>query len=683
VVVIAIASFRYNIQDTETLSRNYTARLLREVNRSIDSYILNTKSISFVVVENSDVCDLMSYYDSLRGNKPDEPAPDEIADVKARASLHLNTLAKTRNDITNIAIISKYGDVVLNDSGKEVNPHSDYNLMDWYLKPMSYKDDIVVSPSHVQRLVKGEYRWVISISKAILDPKTGYVTGIMLIDLNYRSIERICEDVQLGRTGYVYLVDGKESLIYHPQQQLIFSGIKHELPKREFISSERGGYARLEAEGKIYLRNDSEVTGWSAIGVVNTKELAGNIESPIKFYVVLTVIAIAFSAVAAVMISTNITMPIKKLESTMRRVEQGDLEVQVEISGNDEIGHMGNAFNSMIVKVGGLMERMVAEEEEKRLSEIKALQAQINPHFLYNTLETIIWMSAAGKNDDVVNVASALAQLFRTSISRGKSLAPLSVEIKSIESYLTIQKMRYKDKLDYGICIPKPLLGMMVPKLILQPIVENAIYHGVKPRDEGGSITIGARQEEGLLIISVSDDGVGMTPEQAANLFMPKQNDSGGIGFLNVHNRIKLIFGEEYGLKCVGSDDSGTHVDIRLPLVEESEVAAWRPLGAQPHFAPKPQDMPKPPDMPKAPDAPAPSGMLGGEAGRAAGRLGLGGDVRAAGRTDVDEAGRAGGDGRAAGRLGLGGDVRAASRLNGGVASDGARRAGAKGGGPA
>jgi two-component system sensor histidine kinase YesM len=576
VLVLAVSGYRYTVQDAEALTRNYTMRLLKDVNGNIDSYILNMKSMSIVVVEDEDIRALMAAFNELRGEMPSESDQAALQKLISRATLHMNTIAKTKSDITNIAVISKYGDIVLSDGQKDVNIYSDYNLMDWYLKPMSYKNDIVVSPSHVQRLVNDEYKWVISVSKAILNPDTGDVIGVMLIDLNYRSIEDICENVQIGRNGYIYLVDAKENFIYHPQLQLIFSGVKHEMPKKVFDSSSEDGYARMEAESKIYLRDDSEITGWSAVGVVNTKELVVNRERVVRFYMVLIAVVLLFSALLAVFISTNITKPIKRLETTMRRVEQGDLEVCIEIESDDEIGSMGNAFNAMIVQVRGLMEKMVSEEEEKRISEIKALQAQINPHFLYNTLESIIWMSAAGKNDDVVSVASALAMLFRTSISMGESLVSLDVEVENIKSYLTIQKMRYKDKLDYNIHIPRSLRRLMTPKLILQPIVENSIYHGIKPRDEGGRVNISARREEDLLIITVQDNGIGMTEEQIANLFLPKQSDSGGIGFLNVHNRIKLIFGEEYGLRYVGSREAGSQVDIYLPAVEGSNGAGGK-----------------------------------------------------------------------------------------------------------
>ena len=210
------------MNDIESISINYTVRLLGEINASIDSYIDNMKSMAKVVVENKDVRDVMAFYNRHHDKRLSYIEEKELERLRANAAAHMNIVANTRSDITNIAVISKYRDVVLSDVEKEVNENSEFNVTDWYLKPMSYKDEIVVSPSHVQNLVSGEYKWVISISKSVLDPETGEVTGVMVIDLNYRSIEAICENAQLGKNGYIYLIDRHKNIIYHPQQQLLY-----------------------------------------------------------------------------------------------------------------------------------------------------------------------------------------------------------------------------------------------------------------------------------------------------------------------------------------------------------------------------------------------------------------------------------------------------------------------------
>ena len=566
VLLVSLVSYYYTMNDIESISINYTVRLLGEINASIDSYIDNMKSMAKVVVENKDVRDVMAFYNRHHDKRLSYIEEKELERLRANAAAHMNIVANTRSDITNIAVISKYKDVVLSDVEKEVNENSEFNVTDWYLKPMSYKDEIVVSPSHVQNLVSGEYKWVISISKSVLDPETGEVTGVMVIDLNYRSIEAICENAQLGKNGYIYLIDRHKNIIYHPQQQLLYSGIKSELV--EEILKMRDTYLRDDVNNRIYTRNYSELTGWSAVGVVNVDELIKDKSSIIDFYFRLAGISILFAMTFAVLISTTITNPIKMLENTMHEVEVGNFDVRSEIELNNEIGHLSKTFNVMISRIKDLMEKTVRDEEEKRRSEIRALQAQINPHFLYNTLDTIIWMSAGGKNDEVVEVTSALARLFRTSISKGENLVTLLNEVENIKSYLTIQKMRYEDKLSWRVDVPPGLLGLMTPKLILQPIVENAVYHGVKMSQAGGEIAISARTEGERLTITIADSGVGMTAEQLEQLFVPRPDTDRGIGVINVNNRIRLCFGEEYGPHYFSAPGEGTRVEIWLPVIE-------------------------------------------------------------------------------------------------------------------
>ena len=569
VVFLSVASVQNTINETESLAINYTARLLSEVNSSIDSYIDNMKSMGGVVVENGDVKELMALlYKS--DHEPLSREEQELCDeMENRAAELMDTVAKTRSDITNIALLSVGGDVILSDVDKNVNIYSDYQQADWYLEALKNADE-VISPSHVQNLIEGEYKWVISISKRIVDPGTREVVGVMLIDLNYRSIERIFEDVQMGKGGYIYLIDAENNFIFHPQQQLINAGLRYEYTGEIFEGTE-DRYVRFKDKNRIYMLDDSDVTGWSAIGVVNTTEIISNRGYINAYYIVLAVISIVFAALSAIIISTNITGPIKNLESVMHRVEEGDLNVRAEIESDNEIGHVSKTFNSMVNRVKLLMESEISKEEAKRKSEILALQAQINPHFLYNTLETIIWMSAKGKNDEVVQVTSALAQLFRSSISRDESLVRLAVEIEHVESYLTIQKMRYKDKLHYSIDISEEMGSLMVPKLILQPIVENAIYHGLKPLSKGGDVMISAKRRRGELVITVEDSGVGMSTEKMESILQSEESDSIGIGVQNVNDRIKLVFGERYGLEYYKGEKSGTKVKIRLPIVHQGE----------------------------------------------------------------------------------------------------------------
>ncbi len=568
IIALLLLSYRITIREAEEISISYMNKLLGEVNTGIDSYIEHMKSMGTVVVENQDVRRLLTFYNKHKRSALSLDERGALKQLEQRASSQLNTIANTRRDIVNIVIVSKYGDVVLDSPNKRVNPYSFYHVSDWYLKPMSTKDDIVVTSSHVQDIVSGEYRWVISISKAVLDPDTGEVTGVMLIDLNYRSIEEICARVQLGINGYIYLMDNKANLIYHPEQQSIYFGIRSISDLQQMSPRTHGDPMVLQRGNELFLRNDSQLSGWTAVGVVHPYELTTSRVALARLYVALAVTAILFAVLLADSISRWITHPITRLESTMRRVEAGDMTAHANIDRDDEIGHMSQTFNTMVSHLRSAMHREVAKEEEKRKSEIRALQAQINPHFLYNTLDSIIWLSASNKGEEVMDMTSALAQLFRTSISQGDSLVPVQVEIDNIQSYLTIQKIRYKDKLRYTLSFADDVMQLKIPKLILQPIVENAIYHGIKPHPDGGIIHISVERKQTELIFIVEDDGVGMSDEQLAQVFQPGMS-SRGIGIRNVEERIRLWFGDEYGLRYSMPGGGGVRAEIHLPVVED------------------------------------------------------------------------------------------------------------------
>jgi two-component system sensor histidine kinase YesM len=255
----------------------------------------------------------------------------------------------------------------------------------------------------------------------------------------------------------------------------------------------------------------------------------------------------------------------------MKMIEKGNFDTQVDVNSSNEIGQLGLRFNRMTAKIKELMLQNVQEQELKRKSELKALQAQINPHFLYNTLDSIIWMAEVNKSKEVVLMVSSLAKLFRLSLSKGDEIIPIRNEIEHIKSYLTIQKMRYKDKLDFEIQVDDHILSYKTIKIILQPLVENSIYHGIKNKDGVGLIRITGTQVGNKIVLSVIDNGIGMTPETLEALLQkPVPSEQGsGMGVNNVNQRIKLYYGEEYGLQYESEPGQGTTVHIWLPMREQ------------------------------------------------------------------------------------------------------------------
>ncbi|MCR5688013.1 MAG: sensor histidine kinase [Lachnospiraceae bacterium] len=282
--------------------------------------------------------------------------------------------------------------------------------------------------------------------------------------------------------------------------------------------------------------------------------------------VVLTVMVVGFS----VYLPKSFTKPITDLVEVTGRVSRGDLTARSVNDTADEVGMLSGSMNQMIDKINELLQQITKEQIRIREAELELLQSQINPHFLYNTLDTIIWLAEGGNQKKVVDMVKSLSAFFRTSLSRGRDMITIREELIHAKSYLEIQQFRYQDILEYEIDVPDEFGECMIPKITIQPLVENALYHGIKNKRGGGRIVICGRAEDDDIIISVSDDGIGMTPERLAEvtegLVGGDHSDSAIYGLYNVNERIKLKFGERYGIALYSTYNEGTACDIRLPM---------------------------------------------------------------------------------------------------------------------
>lgn len=287
--------------------------------------------------------------------------------------------------------------------------------------------------------------------------------------------------------------------------------------------------------------------------------------------------AVAFAIVAALRISRSIYLPIKKLHDVTTTIAREDLEPLVTSDNIDEITELGMSFNIMVGKVRELLAAKMQEQENLKKAELRVLQAQINPHFLYNTLDTIIWMVESKRTAQVVDLVRALSRFFRISLSKGEDWITVGDEFEHVASYLAIQKIRYRDILDYQIDVDETILSATILKLTLQPLVENALYHGIKNKRNGGMIRVrGRRHSDGFVYIEIEDNGMGMTPErlaqvQAALLSDAPGSSEGGYGLVNVNQRIRLYYGLRYGLTIISEYGAGTTVSLTIPLRRQPE----------------------------------------------------------------------------------------------------------------
>lgn len=434
--------------------------------------------------------------------------------------------------------------------------------------------EISYSAPHIQNLFKGQYIWVVSISKLIQYQENGVLkTGILLMDFNFRTIDELSKQVKLGKRGYAYILDQLGNIVYHPQQQLIYAGLKYENVEPVLEYAYRSYLDESTGEKRFITVRTLEQTGWKIVGVayydeiVTTKRDLNNFLSWFLAVVILCVI------IVSVFLSARIARPIRKLERTLQQVGEGDLNTRIDVSGAYEVEQLSKRFNLMLQRIRQLMDQIIYEQETKRKGELEVLQSQINPHFLYNTLNSVIRLAERGKTEEVVTMIQSLSKFFRISLSKGNNMITVQEELDHIRHYLVIQSFRFKNKFRYEIIAQDEVLQCQTIKLILQPIVENALYHGIEMMPDEGFISIQAELKDNLVIIRISDNGLGMSKETMKVILTggSKSMSGSGVGVRNVNERIELYYGREYGLSFESEIEEGTTVILIFPALAKGE----------------------------------------------------------------------------------------------------------------
>ncbi|WP_159886835.1 sensor histidine kinase [Paenibacillus puerhi] len=424
---------------------------------------------------------------------------------------------------------------------------------------------------------------VISIMATVKQQITHEVIGFMVIDLDDNIVKQFVDHVTIGESGFFFVVDEMGQQIFLPShlhgQEIVPKSIDllRELNQsdNELILTTGGG-----GKPKFMFAAASEQTGWSIVGSVPLQEIVHDANSIRQLIIISVVLSIGFAITLHFFITARLTRPLHVLKNKMQHAASGFFEAKVTPSGNDEIADLGKSFNTMLDKIRTLLQRSIEEQQQIKKAELRALQAQINPHFLYNTLESIIWMAEANKKDQVIQLVMSLSKLFRISLSKGRDWITIEKELEHLQSYLTIQQMRYRDILHYEISVEEQCRSFPILKMTLQPIVENAIYHGIKHKRGKGSIMIRGYMEKNQDIVwVVADNGVGMSESRleqvrsAINESHPPEETgnevSGGFGLHNVHQRIRLYYGDTYGVQVDSKPQEGTTITIRIPKKNE------------------------------------------------------------------------------------------------------------------
>ena len=521
---------------------------------------------------NSDLLDIRQIFNAANYNIVQE---FDISSEKFAEQFSL--LYEVNSDkIESLALYGNEGRLIASEPVAVEKENIDVTGQDWYKNAESAIENVHFSVPHIQNLYEDglyRYHWVVSLSRYV-DINDGEIpgSGVLLVDMKYSVIEDVLKQINDSSEGiYYYMISRDGQMIYHPRKTEMARGLFEENSLK--ASGYEEGTYEITTDGhkESVVVGNIAYTGWKLIGVVPESVQTARINN-FRYYIFTTIMVLMMMLLEGNrLISRKISKPIRKLDESVKTYEAGG-KPDIYIGGSSEIRHLGYSVQRSYERIETLMEEIIRQQNERRKSELDALQSQINPHFLYNTLESITWMIEAQKNEEAVIMISELAKLLRVSLSRGKTIIPVKDVLQHSRSYMNIQLVRYKERFQMEFQTDKEIEDYCIVKLVIQPILENAIYYGVGNMDEDdeGKITVRGEKKEDDIYIIIEDNGMGMRKEVLENILkdnnkVPKHGS--GVGVINVHSRIQLMFGEQYGLEIYSEPDEGTRVVIHIPAI--------------------------------------------------------------------------------------------------------------------
>ncbi|WP_019909440.1 sensor histidine kinase [Paenibacillus sp. HW567] len=573
VVIMFINSY---ISSQQMLERKYTdllADITRQSDIRIEEFLEDTKQISLISSYG-----VNSYISAV--SQENYPVQNYLHDSSVTNELQATQLLMNYITMKDRAI-SIYVYNLNKGSDLYIAPNKpiDYTYHprneDWF-NDFLRSDDITRDlPTRRDKQTKGEDNWAIYNLRKIFDMENGKLLGIMVVSVDIDFINRLNKRMQAGNRSAFTVVDDGDRIIFNSNYTLIGKPFKSLFPIGEHVLSADSNRQIVHASGKDYILIQApfEQHNWKTYMYMPVEELAVEGDILKRNLWTIVVVLVVFALVSSVYMSSLITRPIKQLIRNMTLVEQGKFDNLPEVRSNDEIGVMASRFEQMSAELKQLVERIYDEQEQKVEAEIRALQAQISPHFLYNTLNSVKWIATMQQSEKIVEMTEALISMLRYTARTDNRLVPIREELEHIAHYIVIQKVRYFNRIDFRCEIEESLEEQEIPKLSIQPLVENAIFHGIADQEEG-LLAIEVRHiGNSELAITVQDNGAGMDEATADQLKGRLGGaEGGGIGIINVHQRIRRMYGEPYGVSFESSLGQGAIFVIRIPISDRKET---------------------------------------------------------------------------------------------------------------
>ncbi|WP_019640618.1 cache domain-containing sensor histidine kinase [Paenibacillus fonticola] len=554
ITYVSYSFYRANSESVLSGMTHSAGQMTDNAMDKIDRYIADLKRYTILPLYNKDV---QKYLDQ-RGTDWDKNMSIEM---------FLMYLANTKDEITAVYLTDRFGTIFYNKKPgiNELFPEERFN--EWERRTQLADVSPILLGTHPIRINASEQRQVFTVIRSIQSVSTLKNIGMIVIDVDIRLFDDMIQPLNTVTHGSTLIVDERGNVVYSNDP----AKLGQDLSTSPLLAkaTEPRGHFNLDIDGKPYISvySISESTGWKTLTYIPSTELLAPMKQNRNALMITTLLIIFFALLAAIFISYALTMPLKRTVRLMKQVQRGNLDVQVQVKYNDEIGRLGSHFNRMIAHIRDLLQEVYETEKSKQKADMLALQNQINPHFIYNTLESIRMLAELNDDDRVAELTYLLGLLLRYSITRSDEIVTIQQELDHVCNYLQLLQIRFPDKISYHIAVPKSFCQLPIIKLVFQPIVENAVFHGLEKQEKPGTIAIHAWSEGKSVIFTIHDDGAGMeeeTMKQLNSALTDGKTDQYGIGLCNVSERIRLYYGNNSKLTVNSKPGEGTTVTLKI-----------------------------------------------------------------------------------------------------------------------
>lgn len=553
-------------------SADYSTQIVGQINRNLDRTLLEMQRLSLMPLYDTQVLTILHKY-----SQPEFAQTRPSLAEMEKMFLYISGSAYNRSEVKGIQIIADNGFMFTNVDSSMMNFYVDVRQEDWYRRVLLADGAWVIIPRHQPSYYNQSSTQVFSVARMIREPDKNNVIGMIKIDLKLDVFKQILSNVKFEEKGSILVVNDRNEFLFEessPTLEPRFAAVF-----RSTNPSNENTVKHLVLDGRRFLAivDYSDYSGLKVIDFIPVDSLLLETKNLRNFTIIMAVIFVVATGILSFFFSYNLSSPLIQLKRKMQLIEIGQFDQSVPVVSQDEIGQLSKGFNRMAEEINHLVKEVYLIGLREKEAELAALQSQINPHFIYNTLESINMKALERENYEVSDMISTLGQLMRYSVDPYDRLVLLEEELASVGSYAKIQQLRYGNRLRFIFDIEPDLEHALVPKLLLQPLVENSIFHGVGDRPQGGTIWISAVRFADDLLLTVRDDGIGMTENEIERLrlslrsSLPDDNEhKQSVALRNIYQRLLLMFGASYELQFDGSPNQGIAFTITIPITERT-----------------------------------------------------------------------------------------------------------------